>query len=101
MRVAGMKGGHVGSGSNSVHGALSKMDNSEALKAMKVGREGEQRGEKRNIDQVSQVEVIYSVFVSKVWENLLELYCVLFCTSYFVPHQKVAFHLLKFSLLSF
>ena len=41
MRVAGMKGGHVGSGNNSVHGALSKMDNSEALKAMMVGREGE------------------------------------------------------------
>ena len=55
MRVAGMKGGHVGSGNNSVHGALSKMDNSEALKAMMVGREGEQRGEKRNIDQVSDL----------------------------------------------
>ena len=54
MRVAGMSGGHVGSGANSVHGALSKMDNSEALKAMMVGREGEQRGEKRNIDQVSE-----------------------------------------------
>ena len=54
MRVAGMRGGHVGSGANSVHGALSKMDNSEALKAMMVGREGEQRGEKRNIDQVSE-----------------------------------------------
>ena len=53
MRVAGMKGGHVGSGTNSVHGALANMDNSEALKAMMVGREGEQRGEKRNIDQVS------------------------------------------------
>ena len=55
MRVAGMKSGHVGAGSNSVHGALSKMDNSEALKAMMVGREGEQRGEKRNIDQVSLI----------------------------------------------
>ena len=53
MRVAGMKGGHVGSGTNSVHGALANMDNSEALKAMMVGREGKQRGEKRNIDQVS------------------------------------------------
>ena len=50
-----MKGGHVGSGNNSVHGALAKMDNSEALKAMMVGREGEQRGEKRNIEQVSDL----------------------------------------------
>ena len=64
MRVAGMKGGHVGSGNNSVHGALAKMDNSEALKAMMVGREGEQRGEKRNIEQVSDSwEYILSYFV--------------------------------------
>merc|ERR1719430_428597 len=66
MRVAGMKGGHVGAGNNSVHGALSKMDNSEALKAMMVGREGEQRGEKRNIDQVEDDEPPDEV---RLWED--------------------------------
>ena len=81
MRVAGMRGGHVGSGTNSVHGALSKMDNSEALKAMMVGREGEQRGEKRNIDQVSQVGIIF-LYSSKSVGGLVG---VVFCLK-FAPH---------------
>ena len=69
MRVAGMKGGHVGAGNNSVHGALSKMDNSEALKAMMVGREGEQRGEKRNIEQVRVTRESMFCICLNMWEQ--------------------------------
>ena len=69
MRVAGMKGGHVGSGNNSVHGALAKMDNSEALKAMMVGREGEQRGEKRNIEQVRVTRESMFCICLNMWEQ--------------------------------
>ena len=83
MRVAGMKSGHVGAGSNSVHGALSKMDNSEALKAMMVGREGEQRGEKRNIDQVS---LICGSFSTNNMEFLV-LTCGSSILSQFAPHM--------------
>ena len=85
MRVAGMKSGHVGAGSNSVHGALSKMDNSEALKAMMVGREGEQRGEKRNIDQVSLI--CGSFFYAFNNMGVLVLTCGSSILSQFAPHM--------------
>ena len=83
-----MKGGHVGAGNNSVHGALSKMDNSEALKAMMVGREGEQRGEKRNIDQVSDlsVGVFFVVFSVSLFTVVFVSTCGSSILSQFAPH---------------